>query len=194
MGKFAVIVGIPGVGKTTVMEALLNLAKDSGLRVSIENMGSLMLEAAKESGLSISRDEMRSLKLEEQTRLRMAAIDKLVKKKSANDLTILDTHFLIRSKGGYLIGLPRNLLDAVKPEFFGIVEASIADIMSRRGVDTTRSRDLVEEEEVKLEQDLTRSAIFLLGAFYNANVIRVINEQGKAADAGRKFYDFLLGW
>jgi len=117
-----------------------------------------------------------------------------VKKKSANDLTILDTHFLIRSKGGYLIGLPRNLLDAVKPEFFGIVEASIADIMSRRGVDTTRSRDLVEEEEVKLEQDLTRSAIFLLGAFYNANVIRVINEQGKAADAGRKFYDFLLGW
>jgi len=192
MGKFAVIVGIPGVGKTTVLDKLLKLTKDSGLKVSIENMGSLMLEAAREGGSVIDRDGMRLLTLEEQMKLRIRAIDKLVKKKSQNDITILDTHFLIRSKGGYLIGLPRNLLDAVEPDFFAIVEASIDDIISRRGGDVTRSRDSVSEEEVKLEQDLTRTAIFVLAALYDANVARVTNEQGKVMEAARKLYDFML--
>jgi len=192
MGKFAIIVGIPGVGKTTVLDVLLNLAKDAGIRASVENMGSLMLEAAKEAGTSIGRDKMRTLSLQEQAKLRMKAIKKLVERKSANDLTILDTHFLIRSKGGYLVGLPKDLLDAVGPEYFGIIEASVQDILSRRAVDATRSRDEVNEEEVKLEQDLTRTSVFLLAALYNANVIRVTNEQGKASESGRKFYDFLL--
>jgi adenylate kinase len=191
-GKIAVVVGIPGVGKTTLLNRVSMLANLEKVKLSIVNIGSIMFSIALNRNLVKSRDEIRMLNLDVQEELRRASYTKLIEMKKTNALTIVDTHYLIRSRGGYLIGLPKSLLDCIQPDFFAIVEAPTREIIKRRQADKTRSRDEVSLDEIELEQSITRNSIFVLAALYNANVVRIINEEGRVDEAARKLFNFLI--
>lgn len=192
-GKIAVVVGIPGVGKTTLLNRVSMLANLEKIKLSIVNIGSIMFSIALNRNLVNSRDEIRMLNLDVQEELRRASYTKLIEIKNTNALTIVDTHYLIRSRGGYLVGLPKSLLDCIQPDFFAIVEAPVREIIKRRQADKTRSRDEVSLDEIEIEQSITRNSIFVLAALYNANVVRIINEEGRVDEAARKLFNFLIG-
>lgn len=191
-GKVAIAVGVPGVGKSTLLSKMVAMAIMEKVKLSVVNIGSIMLEIALNRNLAKSRDDIRMLSLSVQEELRRESYSKLIELKKANELTVVDTHYLVRSKGGYLIGLPKNLLDCIQPEFFAIVEAPVEDILRRRQLDKTRNRGEASFDEIEIEQSITRNSVFVLAALYNANVIRVINEEGKVDEAARKLYNFLV--
>ena len=55
-----VVVGVPGVGKTTVITKAAELLNQSGSKTQVMVFGSLMLDEAKKMGIK-DRDEMRKL-------------------------------------------------------------------------------------------------------------------------------------
>lgn len=192
MGRLAVVVGIPGVGKTTVMDNFVEMCQQKGIKARVLTMGTLMLEEAVARGLAQDRDGLRGLTLKQQRELREASVPKILGAKKEATIVLLDTHFMVRSRGGYLIALPRKFLESISPESFVIVETSVDEIVRRRNKDSERTRDVVDRPEVRLEQDITRQAAFLLASLCNADVIRVLNRRNQAAQAAGKLYEFLL--
>jgi len=192
MGLLAVVIGIPGVGKTTVLDNFMQICREKRNKATVLNIGTLMLDEAVSRGLARERDGLRGLTLTQQWDLREASVHRILSAKKEFDVVLLDTHFMVRSRGGYLVALPRKFLEGISPDFFAVIEASVDEIVHRRRKDTTRSRDAIDPSEVRLEQDLTRQAIFVLASVCNANVIRVVNKRNQAAQAARKLYEFFL--
>ena len=186
------VVGIPGVGKTTVMDNFVETCQQKGIKAKVLTMGTLMLEEAMARGLAQDRDGLRGLTLKQQRELREASVPKILRAKREAAIVLLDTHFMVRSRGGYLIALPRRFLESISPEFFAVIEASVDEIVHRRSKDKERTRDVIDRSEVRLEQDITRQATFLLASLCNADVIRVLNRRNQAAQAAGKLYEFLL--
>ena len=60
-GKKVIITGVPGVGKTTVINEALAKLKSEGVEYQPINFGSFMFEVAKSEGLVENRDQMRTL-------------------------------------------------------------------------------------------------------------------------------------
>jgi len=192
MGRLAIVVGIPGVGKTTVMDNFVETCQQKGIKAKVLTMGTLMLEEAMARGMAQDRDGLRGLTLKQQRELREASVPKILRTKREAAIVLLDTHFMVRSRGGYLIALPRRFLESISPEFFAVIEASVDEIVHRRSKDKERTRDVTDRSEVRLEQDITRQAAFLLASLCNADVIRVLNRRNQAAQAAGKLYEFLL--
>ena len=186
------VTGIPGVGKTTVLDNFMRICQEKRIKATMLSIGTLMLDEAVSRGLTGDRDGLRGLTLTQQWDLREASVRRISSAKKEFDIALLDTHFMVRSRGGYLIALPRKFLESISPDFFAVIEATVDDIVHRRRKDTTRSRDAIDPSEVRLEQDLTRQAIFVLASVCNANVIRVVNRRNQAALAARKLYEFFL--
>ena len=67
-----VVVGIPGVGKTSLLQKIVEILKDHNKTVSVNSFGSIMFEVAKENGIK-DRDELRKLPLSEQKTLQKIA-------------------------------------------------------------------------------------------------------------------------
>ena len=77
------MVGIPGVGKTTLLTKLVEKIKDHHKTVSVNSFGTLMFQVAQENGIK-DRDELRKLPVFEQRNLQKIEAKKLasVKPKS----------------------------------------------------------------------------------------------------------------
>jgi len=76
--KVVVVTGVPGVGKTTVLSHLQELAKEKGVKVKVANFGTYKLETAIREGLVRSRDEIRRLPLRKQLELQALAAKRIV--------------------------------------------------------------------------------------------------------------------
>ena len=79
--SIVIVTGVPGVGKSTVM----NAAKDFGY--DIVNFGTTMFEEAQKEGVS-NRDDLRKLPVDFQKRLQKQAGEKI----GQMDNVIVDTH------------------------------------------------------------------------------------------------------
>ena len=78
--KRIIVVGIPGVGKTTVVSSVKNTLEQTGITTCLAEFGKIMLEEAKKLNIK-SRDEIRRLSIDEQKKLQNLAakkIDKLI--------------------------------------------------------------------------------------------------------------------
>ena len=106
------MVGIPGVGKTSLLQKIVEILKDHNKSVSVNSFGSIMFEIAKENGIK-NRDELRRLPLSEQKNLQKIAAEKLAMLN--DDVVIIDTHAFINSPEGYYPGLPEHVLKILKP-------------------------------------------------------------------------------
>ena len=189
-----IVVGVPGVGKTTVLNHLVKLAEKEGIRIEIVNMGDYMFKAAKEKGLVTHRDELRRLELRKQLELQGHAAKLIVKdaisKLDEKSVLIVDTHAVIRTTTGYWPGLPKHVIEELKPDSIVIVEAPVEDIVARQLRDKTRYRsDLAKKEVVEELLTFTRVAAMSSATFTASSVKIVLNLEGKPEEAAREILD-----
>ncbi len=169
-----IVTGVPGVGKTTVMEAA---AKSAGLRVVV--YGTEMFEVAKARGLVRDRDEMRRLDPKVQRDVQKAAAEAIAKKGDV----IVDTHCSIQTAKGYLPGLPAWVLESLKPSTVILVEATAKEIAGRRAKDATRVRDTDSAELIARHQEMNRAFAAAYATLTGATVAVVMNHDDRLNDA-----------
>jgi adenylate kinase len=177
-----VAAGVPGVGKTTILEEVSKKAN-----YPIVNYGTLMFEMAQKEGLVDNRDEMRKLPVSIQKDLQKRAAEKIAKM----DNVIVDTHLTIKTPSGYLPGLPKWVLDAMKPEMIVVIEATPQEIFDRRKKDTTRKRDFEGVEDIEEHLRINRYTAFACSIYTGATVLILKNSEGKLDDAVNRFMEAL---
>ena len=174
------MVGIPGVGKTTLLEKLVDLLRGRNKSVSVNRFGTVMLEVAQQSGIQ-NRDELRKLPVARQHDLQRMAAERL--SGIGDEVSVIDTHAFISSPEGYYPGLPEHVLKIIRPTNFVSVSAKPEEIYSRRMKDTTRNRDVVTLSDIKTELDVQSGMISSCAVITGAPVKSVLNVEGKVEEA-----------
>ena len=105
--KKVVVVGIPGVGKTSLVTKLVELITQRSKTVSVHSFGTVMLEEAMKNGVK-DRDELRTLPIERQKELQKMAAENISNMK--DDVILIDTHAFISTKSGFYPGLPNYVI------------------------------------------------------------------------------------
>jgi adenylate kinase len=181
--KKIILVGIPGVGKTTLLTTMVEILKDHKKNVVVINYGSLMFDVAKENGLT-DRDQLRKLSVFEQQRLQKLAAEQI--SGHEEEVVIIDTHAFINSPEGYYPGLPEHVLKIIKPTNFVSVSAKPEEIYNRRMKDDTRNRDKITLANIKKELDVQSGMISACAVITGSPVRLVLNGEGKIDEAADK--------
>jgi adenylate kinase len=187
-----IVTGIPGVGKTTVINAAVEQVKErSGEEVLILNFGTEMFEVATKAGHVRDRDEMRKLPTSlQRENQKQAGLSIAEKSKSAK--VIVDTHTLIQTNNGFLIGLPEWVVTAIKPKTVVLVEADSEKIASRRTGDESRTRDAQAVTDIQIHQEMCRAAAVSVGTITGATVRIIKNREGLVEEAASELADTLM--
>ena len=178
--KKVVMVGIPGVGKSTLVSKIVEILNNRKKSVSVQSFGTVMFEEAKKIGIK-DRDELRKLSMDEQKNLQRLAAEKIAKLK--DDLVIIDTHAFIATKAGFYPGLPYHVLQIIKPSNFISVYARPEEIYNRRMKDTTRNRDIVSIDSIKKEMAIHDAMLSSCSVFSGSPMKPVFNTEGKVEEA-----------
>ncbi len=181
--KKVVVVGIPGVGKTTVVSKVVEKLNALNKSVSVHSFGTVMFEEAKENGLK-DRDDLRKLTVEEQKNLQKKAAERIAEYQE--NIVIIDTHAFISTKEGYYPGLPHYVIQILKPTHFIAVSAKPDEIYNRRTNDDTRDRDIISIGSIKEELDVQDAMLSSCSVLSGSPMKVVLNTEGKvevAADS-----------
>ena len=188
MVKRVIIVGIPGVGKTTVVNKVVEIIKKKRLAVEAVVYGTVMFEEAKKLGIK-HRDEIRKLPIEEQRRLQIEAAERIAKMET--NFLIIDTHLMINTKEGYWPGLPLEVLRTLSPSNVILIEALPNEIIMRRMRDSSRYRDFVDEVEIVREIEIARSMLSATGIITGAPILIVMNREDHIEEAANQILSAL---
>jgi len=195
--RVVVVTGVPGVGKTTVLGKLAELAEEKGIRIKIVNFGSSMLNYAVREGIINNRDEIRRLPLRKQLELQQLAardiIDTASKELGEGDYLIIDTHALVKTVAGYWPGLPKHVIDELKPDMIAVIEASPEVIAARQARDKGRYRsDIGGPQGIARLMEYARAASFASAVFYASTVAIVENREGAPEQAAQEILEKML--
>ena len=180
--KRIIIVGIPGVGKTTVVSRVVELLKEKNIRVSVSIFGTVMFDEAKKKGVK-NRDDLRKLSVKQQKELQSMAAKTI--SSISDDVVIVDTHAFISTKEGFYPGLPHNVLEILEPDSFIMITARPEEIYNRRMTDTTRTRDIISIDAIKKELDVTSAMLSTCSILCGSPIKMVLNTEGKVDEAAR---------
>ena len=187
-----IVTGIPGVGKTTVINTAIDQVKEKhGEDILTLNMGTEMFEIATKAGHVQDRDELRKLPTSIQREVQRKA-GEVIAEKAKTTRVIVDTHTLIQTDNGYLIGLPEWVVTAIKPKTVVLVEADIEKIASRRTGDETRARDAQAVSDIQVHQEMCRAAAVAVGTITGATVRIIKNREGLVEEAAAELADTLM--
>ena len=175
--KVVVIAGIPGSGSTTVLKKALE-----ELDYLHVNYGDVMLEIAKSDCLVDNRDSLRKLSPDIQKEVQENAAQS-IREKSEQSNIIVDTHCTIKTPLGFLPGLPKWVLDQLKPDMFILLEADGDEILKRRISDTTRTRDSERLKDILLHQEMNRAASMAYAVLTGATVKIIENPDNRLDEA-----------
>ena len=154
VGKKVIITGVPGVGKTTVVNEALKKLKTVGVEYQSINFGTFMFEVAKNDDLVQDRDQMRTLDRADQKRLQQRAAQAIAQ---VPGNVLIDTHASVKTPKGYLAGLPEWVLREIMPDIIILVETDDDQILIRRLTDETRARDKEGSRSISEHQQFNRS-------------------------------------
>lgn len=188
--KRVIIVGIPGVGKTTVISRAAEFLRQKGHNTTVVVFGSLMFEESKELNLR-NRDEMRRLSVEEQRRLQDKVTNRIATIKG--DFVIIDTHLLINTDEGYYPGIPMHLLETIRPTNIIMIAADPQEILNRRKKDESRKRDIRPEIDVQNELDISRVMIACCSVVSGCAFLTIMNNNNEIDKAALTLANVLLG-
>jgi adenylate kinase len=187
--KRAIIVGIPGVGKTTLITRAAEILNQKR-KTTVAIFGTIMFEEAKKMGLN-NRDEMRRMTVEDQRRLQDVAAQRITEMN--DDIVMIDTHLFINTDEGYYPGLPMRLLNIMKPTNMVMVAADPREIAERRNSDQTRQRDIASAENIQKELDISRVMVASCSILTGAPFAIIMNNDGQMGEAAANIAKILLG-
>jgi len=178
--KKIVIVGIPGVGKTTVVTKVFEILNSKNKSVSVVSFGNLMFEEALNYGIK-DRDDLRKLSISQQQDLQKKAAERIAK---LNDnVVIIDTHAFITTPAGFYPGLPDYVIKIIKPSNFISISARPEVIFNRRKQDETRQRDLVSIDLIKKELAVQDAMLSSCSVLSGSPLKTILNDEGKVEEA-----------
>ena len=189
--KRAIIVGIPGVGKTTVITRAAELLNKKRKTTTVVVFGTVMFEEAKKKLGLKSRDDMRRMPVEGQRRLQEMAAQRIAEMK--DDIVLVDTHLFINTGEGYYPGLPMRLLNIMKPTNIVMVAADPGEIAERRKTDQTRQRDIATAENIQKELDISQVMVASCSILTGAPFAIIMNSDGRVDEAAANIAKILLG-
>ena len=178
--KKVIIVGIPGVGKSTLVSKIVEILEQKKKSVKVVSFGTVMFEEAEKRGVK-DRDELRKLPMESQQKLqRMAgeAISNL-----NENVVLIDTHAFISTPAGFYPGLPDYVLKIIKPSNFISVFAKPEEIYNRRMTDKTRHRDIISLAGIKKELDVQDAMLSSCSVLSGSPLKPILNREGKVEEA-----------
>jgi adenylate kinase len=187
--KRIIVVGIPGVGKTTVVSNVKNSLEQTGIKTNLAEFGKIMLEEAKKMNIQ-NRDEIRRLSIDDQKRLQNLAATKI--SQIYSDVVIIDTHLFINTKEGYYPGLPAHLLNNIKPTHLILIIANPEEIYHRRQNDSTRVRDMISLDSIKNEIDVSKMLISCCSIISGAPFKILANREGSLTECTQKMVSLIL--
>ena len=188
--KRAVIVGIPGVGKTTLITRAAEILNQKR-KTTVVIFGTVMFEEAKKKMGLKNRDELRRMAVEDQRRLQDLAAQRITEMN--DDIVIIDTHLFINTDEGYYPGLPMRLLNIMKPTNMVMVAADPSEIAARRKSDQTRQRDIASAENIQKELDISRVMVASCSILTGAPFAIIMNNDGQMVEAAANIAKILLG-
>jgi adenylate kinase len=186
--KTVIIVGVPGVGKSTIISNATETLRNIGTTVSTVIFGSIMFEEAKKLGIN-DRDQLRKLSIDVQQRLQSMAATHISHLKES--IVIVDTHLFIKTPSGYYPGLPMNLILKLNPDILILITANSEEILRRRENDNTRSRDIITDNEIKRDIDVSLSMVSSLSILTGAP-FEIIYNHDNMIDSATSFMVELL--
>ena len=178
--KRVIIVGIPGVGKTSIVSLVAEKLGHKEIKATVVVFGTVMLEEAGKTGVR-NRDELRKLSLAKQRQLQEMAAKRIAKIKEG--IVIIDTHLFIKTIDGYYPGLPMHVLDIIKPTHFVMVVAEAEEIAERRRADKSRNRDIVSTQDILYELDILRVMVASCSMLTGSPFIVIMNNDNKIENA-----------
>jgi adenylate kinase len=187
--KTVIVVGVPGVGKSTIINNATETLQKKGTSVKTVVFGSVMFEEAKKLGIH-DRDELRKQTIDVQQRLQNMAAEHISK---LNDsIVFVDTHLFIKTQSGYYPGLPMNLILKMDPQRLILVTADSDEILNRRKKDTTRTRDLISDDEINRDIQVSISMISSLSILTGAPFEIIYNHDDMIASATSQLVELLV--
>jgi len=178
--KKIVIVGIPGVGKTTIVTKVFEILNSKNKSVSVVSFGNLMFEEALKYGIK-NRDDLRKLSINQQQDLQKKAAERIAK---LNDnVVIIDTHAFITTPAGFYPGMPDYVIKIIKPSNFISISARPEVIFNRRKQDETRHRDVVSIDLIKKELAVQDAMLSSCSVLSGSPLKTILNDEGKVEEA-----------
>ena len=174
--KRVVVVGIPGVGKTTVISRTAEILNQRGTQTAVVVFGTMMFEEAGKLGIN-NRDEMRRQSIEVQRHMQNLAARRIADLK--DNIVIVDTHLFINTNEGYYPGLPLHLLEVIKPTNIVMIAADPEEIVNRRRIDETRDRDIESVENIQYQLDLSKVMVATCSVLTGCPFIIIMNSNNK---------------
>lgn len=174
--KRVVVVGIPGVGKTTVISRTAEILNQRGIQTAVVVFGTIMFEEAGKLGIN-NRDEMRRQSIEVQRHMQNLAARRIADLK--DNIVIVDTHLFINTNEGYYPGLPLHLLEVIKPTNIVMIAADPEEIVNRRRIDETRDRDIESIENIQYQLDLSKVMVATCSVLTGCPFIIIMNSNNK---------------
>ena len=184
----AIVVGIAGVGKSTVISRAAELLSQKNTKATIIVFGTLMFEESKKMGLK-NRDEMRKLSIEDQHLLQDIAAKRIAQMNE--EILIIDTHMFINTTEGYYPGIPSRLLEILKPSYLIMIAADPAEIVRRRTTDNTRDRDIVSLENIRNELEISKAMVATSSVLTGSPFILIANDNGMIDNAASTIVNVL---
>jgi len=188
MTKKVIITGVPGVGKTTVVNEALKKLKEEGVDYQPINFGTFMFEVAVTEGIVRDRDQMRTLDRPIQKRLQQLAAQAIAK---ISGNVLIDTHASVKTPTGYLAGLPEWVLREIMPDIIILVETDDDQILMRRLSDETRMRDKEGSRSIAEHQQFNRSIAAAYAMVTGCTIKIIVNPDHLLEHAASEMADVL---
>ena len=180
--KKIVIVGIPGVGKTSLVTRIVELLNGDRQRASVHSYGTVMMDEAEKNQVA-DRDSLRRLPVSEQKELQKQAAKKI--SQLTDDVIFIDTHAFISTKEGFYPGLPNHVIQILEPTHFIAISARPEEIYNRRMKDDTRNRDKISIEAIKKELAVQDAMLSSCSVLSGSPMKVILNNEGKIDEAAK---------
>jgi len=180
--KKVVIVGIPGVGKTSLVTRIVELLNGDKQRASVHSYGTVMMNEAENSNIS-DRDNLRHLPVSQQKELQKQAAKKI--SELTDDVIFIDTHAFISTQEGFYPGLPNHVIQVLEPTHLIAISARPEEIYNRRMKDDTRNRDKISIEAIKKELAVQDAMLSSCSVLSGSPMKVILNNEGKIDEASQ---------
>ena len=180
--KKVVIVGIPGVGKTSLVTRIVELINAQKHCASVHSYGTVMMDEAANNQVS-DRDNLRHLPVSQQKELQKQAAKKIAQ--LTDDVVFIDTHAFISTKEGFYPGLPNHVIQILEPTHFIAISARPEEIYNRRMKDDTRNRDKISIEAIKKELAVQDAMLSSCSVLSGSPMKVILNNEGKIDEAAK---------